>query len=471
MRRSALLLLLAVALAGCGRPAPTFDNLVVVMVDTLRSDHLPSYGYGRNTAPYLSELASQGIQLQGYAVTSWTKPSVATLLTGLHPQRHQTISRSDRLPPEAPYLPEILAKEGFATAAYIGNLNVGHKWGFNRGIQRYDQWNGVRKVDGPRVTRGALEVSQGLKSPYFLYVHYVDPHDPYRPRRPWGAESRPAQGYIQPQRLEGRAGPPTAAEIQQLRDQYDGEILEVDAEIRRLIEELSRRGLMERTLVVITADHGEEFGEHGRLTHGHTLYEEVLKVPFLLWSPSGLPHRRSEEVFYQLDFLPTMLEALGRTMPEGRVELDGRPRWSETVHGRSQGERDLFFHLDLEGEGALALLSSPRKLLHTNRPPFNRLTDLAKDPGETGEPSTDEEETRRLLERLIRHHNGLADIALERRTTDLDPRLRRSLAALGYLQVDTPQHELEARAIPSRLSTRVGLERVWEQRQRAGSQP
>jgi choline-sulfatase len=453
----------ALVLTGCGRQAPRFDNLVVVMVDTLRSDHLPSYGYGRDTAPTLTRLANEGVQLQGYAVTSWTKPSVASLLTGLHPQRHQAISRSDRLPPEAPYLPELLSREGVRTAAYIGNLNVGRKWGFDRGIQVYDQWNGARKVDGTRVTTRALQVARGLQPPYFLYVHYVDPHDPYRPVRPWGAEGRPAQGYTQPRRLEGRAEPPTPEELQQLRDQYDGEILEVDREIERLLRELRNRGLLERTLVVVTADHGEEFGEHGGLTHGHTLYEEVLQVPFLLWSEEGLPRRRSEEVFYQLDFAPTMLEALGHPVPDG---MDGLPRWRETVNGRSQEDRDLFFHLDLEGRGILGLLSSRRKLLHTNEPPFNRLTDLARDPREAGEPLADPEAQRRLLERLIGNHNALAGTALERRTTDLDPSLRRSLAALGYLQVDTPQHELEARAIPPRLSPRIGLERVWEQRQK-----
>lgn len=453
----------ALLLAGCEGPPPKFDNLVVVMVDTLRSDHLPGYGYERDTAPYLARLGDEGIQLQGYAVTSWTKPSVASLLTGLHPQRHQAISRSDRLPPEAPYLPEILSNRGFRTAAYIGNLNAGRKWGFDRGFQSYDQANGARKMDGFRVTNRALDLARGLQPPYFFFVHYVDPHDPYRPRRPWGAEGRPAQGYFQPRALQGRAEPVTPEEMQQLRDQYDGEILEVDQEIERLLRELRNRGLLERTLVVVTADHGEEFGEHGGLTHGRTLHEEMLQVPFILWSEEGLPHRRSEEAFYQLDFAPTMLEALGHPVPDG---MDGLPRWRETVNGRGQGDRDLFFHLDLEGNGILALTSSRLKLLHANRPPFNRLTDLARDPRESGEPLADPEAQRRLFERLIGHHNALAGKALERRTTDLDPSLRRNLAALGYLQVDTPQHELEARAIPPRLSPRIGLERVWEQRQK-----
>jgi arylsulfatase A-like enzyme len=452
-----LLLCLVLSAAACRQEGiPRFDNLVVVMVDTLRSDHLPSYGYERATAPYLERLAEEGIQLQGYSVTSWTKPSVATLLTGLHPQRHQAIGRSDLLPREALYLPEVLSRAGFSTACYIGNLNCGKKWGFERGFTRYRQWNGMRKVDGSRVTAGALSTVEGLKPPFFLYVHYVDPHDPYRPRVPWGSEAPPEKGYLQPQSLDGRGAPPTPEELQRLRDQYDGEILEVDREIERLVGELSRRGLMERTLLVVTADHGEELGEHGGLLHGRTLYEEVLKVPFLLWSPDGLPSRRSEEVFYQLDFMPTALEALGRPVPEG---LDGLPRWREAVTGSEPQERDLFFHLDLEGHGALALLAGPWKLVHTNRPPFNRLTDLRRDPGETGTPLPEGEGSRRLFTRLIDHHNRLAGIALERRTTTLEPRLRRSLAALGYLQVDASQKELEARAVPDRLPRRVGLAR------------
>ncbi|HEX2642295.1 MAG TPA: sulfatase [Thermoanaerobaculia bacterium] len=471
MRRPGALLGLAalalLVLEGC-RQAPKFDNVVVVLVDTLRSDHLPSYGYERDTAPYLARLAAEGIQLQGYAVTSWTKPSVATLLTGLEPQRHQAISRSDKLPPEAPYLPEILAGQGVDTAAFVGNLNVGQKWGFDRGFRRFEQWNGLHKVDGPRVTERALQVAKGLQPPYFLFVHYVDPHDPYRPRQPWGG-ARPAGGYVQPQRLEGRPEPPTPGELQGLRDQYDGEIREVDREIERLVKELTARGLMERTLLVVTADHGEEFGEHGGLTHGHTLYEEVLRVPFLLWSRQGLPHRKSSQTFYLLDFAPTMIEAMGKKVPPG---LDGIPRWAETVAARPQGDRELFFHLDLEGNGALALISPhAKKLVHTSRPPFSRLTDLVKDPREQTppqEPGRETEETMELLQRLAIHHNHLADGALERRTTDLDPRLRRSLAALGYLQVDDSQEELEERVLPVRISPSSGMARVWEQRQRLG---
>jgi choline-sulfatase len=442
--RLALVLLTLSGISGCG-PRPAFDNLIVIVVDALRSDHLPSYGYSRDTAPYLARLAGEGIQLQGYSVSSWTKPSVASLLTGLSPQRHQAISRSDHLPAAAPYLPEILRKAGFDTAAYVGNLNVGREWSFNRGYRVFLQPNGTQKVDGQRVTGSLLAGTKDLERRFFLYVHYVDPHDPYVPRKPWTAGR-----YVQPRQIERGRFPMNDATLQQLRDQYDGEIAEADREIEHLLAALRKRGLLKRTLVVVTADHGEEFGEHGGLTHGHTLYEEVLRVPFLLWSEEGLPRCRSGERFYQLDFLPTMLTALGEKVPE---KLDGRSNWKEMLENRTLSQ-PLYFHLDLDRKGALAVLDFPRKLIHGIQEPVNRLYDLEADPREQ---SPRAESGGELLAGLLLQHNRRGQQAFERRTSDVHGKLRESLAALGYLRSETPDAELRERVIPPRLDPRLGL--------------
>lgn len=442
--RGLAVVLLALGASGCG-PRPAFDNLVVIVVDALRSDHLPSYGYARDTAPYLTRLAGEGIQLQGYSVSSWTKPSVASLLTGLAPQRHQAISRSDHLPAAAPYLPELLRKAGFDTAAYVANLNVGREWSFDRGYRVFLQPNGTQKVDGQRVTGSLLAGTRDLERRFFLYVHYVDPHDPYVPRKPWAGGR-----YVQPRQIERGRFPMDDATLQQLRDQYDGEIAEVDREIEHLLAELRKRGLLKRTLVVVTADHGEEFGEHGGLTHGHTLYEEVLRVPFLLWSENGLPRSNSGNHFYQLDFLPTMLAALGEKVPE---KLDGRSSWPEILESRPVA-RPLYFHLDLDRQGALAVLDFPRKLIHGVQEPVNRLYDLDSDPGERS-PQTDSGGA--LLTELLRQHNRGGRQAFERRTGDVHGKLRESLAALGYLRSETPDAELRERVIPPRLDPERGL--------------
>jgi arylsulfatase A-like enzyme len=458
---SLLLAVFALLLTACGEPPPPrFDNLIIVMIDTLRSDHLASYGYERDTAPFLGELAAEGIQLQGYAASSWTRSSIATLLTGLHPQRHQTTGRRDSLPAGVAYLPELLAQAGFTTAGYAGNMNASGKWGFRRGFASWRQCSPQGKVPARRVTREAMEMLPTLKPPFLLYVHYVDPHDPYRPEVPWGtndSEERPP--YVQPQPLRA-AGPPPwdPQDIARMVDQYDGEIREMDREIRRLFEALRERGLLKKTLVVVTADHGEEFAEHGGLTHGVTLYEEVLRVPFLLWSSRGLPHYASEAPFHQVDFLPTVLEALGlgRRIPP---RLDGVSRWREVITGASPTPGDLFFHLDLSGRGALALHRPPQKLIHRNAAPHDLLFDLESDPGEAQplDPATEEAADFTLKRDLLRHHNRLGTLAARRELAAMDDESRHALAALGYLALSTSDEELAARAVPRLLDRERGL--------------
>ncbi len=442
------------------RPPPLeYQNLVVVMIDTLRSDHLPSYGYERDTAPYLARLAAEGIKLQGTSASSWTKASVATLFTGLYPQRHQAVSRSDSLPPGLPSLPAILQAAGIKTAAYVGNKNVGRAFGFDRGFDAFYQFKPAAKVDGSVVTDRALSLAQGLESRFFLYVHYVDPHDPYRPQEPWDDALVNHLPLLQPRAFQQPGAPKAdALERRRLIAQYDGEIREVDREIRRLIGGLKDLGLTERTLVVVTSDHGEEFQEHGGWTHGRTLYEEMLQVPFILWSESPpLPRRQDLSLFHHVDFMPTLLEAVGigtdlRDEPE---TIDGVSRWQALTTGAPLPEAPLFYHLDLDGRGALALREGSRKLIHTNRPPHNQSFDLAADPEEQNPVDGTGSE---LLLSLLRHHNRLGILAAQRQRRTLDDETRKSLAALGYLELDTPDEELAERSIPRRLDRERGLQ-------------
>ncbi len=469
------LLLIASLNLSCARApqGPSYRNLVIIMIDTLRSDHLPSYGYERDTAPFLAELAAEGIQVQGYSASSWTKPSIATLMTGLHPQRHQAISRSDKLPEGLDFLPQLLDNQGFVTAAFISNRNASRPFGFHRGYDAFDQTSGGKKP-AARVTDRALGQLDAAREaegdgPVFLYVHYTDPHDPYRPRRPWGAEEdvKPLR-RMQPQRLLRRNHPLNDETLQYLINAYDGEIREMDVEIRRLFDELDARGLLDDTLVVVTADHGEEFGEHGMLTHGITLYEEVLRVPFVLWARDGLPSYQSPDRFHQVDFLPTVLDAmqLDEPLPElgGRHGLDGASRWTELLAGTPPNDEaeggTYYFHMDLDERGLLASTQWPRKLIHRWRAPHDLSFDLELDPEErlAQEPSNDDP-----LAALLRHHNRLGVLAAERQKTELDDETRGQLAALGYLELDTPDEELGQRVMPRQLPRDGGFAALAEE--------
>jgi len=413
------------------------------MIDTLRSDHLPSYGYHRETAPFLARLAEEGIQLQGYAVSSWTRPSVATLLTGLYPQRHRAVDRTDTLPDSAAYLPALLAEQGFDTLGVVTNGNVSSQLGFDRGHREYAEFPGAK---ARRVSREALERARELEPPYYLYLHYLDPHDPYAPDAPWGGSPEDLEDAPQPgQFLRGEL-PATDDNVGRMRDLYDALIARADEGVAQLIRGLDELGLLEDTLVVVTADHGEEFGEHGRFAHGHSLFEELVQVPLIFWSPSGLEPYQSNAAFHQVDFLPTALEALGLEPPG---DLDGRSLWPEVAHGRLESEARLF-HLELEGYDKAALYAPPYKLIRKHEQPQPKywLYDLERDAKEN-EPLRGSEELRsRLARELFGEEWGLTAARLENRETELTGEVRDQLEALGYLGAgESPQPGAERESL------------------------
>lgn len=450
--------LLALGAAGCAREPvlPAHQNVLLVVVDTLRADHLPTYGYERATAPYLDQLAHEGIVLDGYSVTSWTRPSIAALFSGLQPQRHQVIARSDSLPEEAPWLPERLTAEGFATVGFVGNPNAGRRWGFARGFANWRQHNVGDKIDGRKVTNRFLRLFEGIEPRYFGYVLYVDPHAPYEPAQAWREDGVPEWDPIQPQGLAREQVALDDTRIDQLVRQYDGEIREVDRELERLLAELRSRGLLDNTLVVITADHGEEFGERGNLSHGKTLYEESVHVPLVLWSTTlATQHRRTPRAPFSLvDLAPTILEAVGLAPTPG---LDGVSRWSAIARGEELSTADLRFHLDLDDYTALGLRRGRNKLLET---PTNRLLfDLDTDPLERL-PLDDRRTTATLIGDIVAAHNKLSAAGLGRAADgDLDAETRAQLAALGYLDGGTTTDDLRRRSIPAELHPSRGLRR------------
>jgi arylsulfatase A-like enzyme len=305
----ALLLVQALfCLSACrrGEKPQARPNVVLVVIDTLRADHLPFYGYRSLTAPFLSDLAAQGVVFEScYSISSYTSPATASILTSLYPFQHGvhkglivTLNQQaenptlqlNRIPQPVLTMSEWLQAGGYRTFAVADNLNIGEAEGFTQGFDRFSTMN----------NRGADQVNRQVKlwkremlqaAPYFLYVHYMDPHAPYLARQPW---------YV-----------PGADELQEQKARYDSEIRFVDERLRELFAELSWD---ENTILVITADHGEEFLEHGQTGHGKTLYNEVLRVPLLFWGQApALQPRRVKEAVSTLDIMPTIGAMLGLT--------------------------------------------------------------------------------------------------------------------------------------------------------------
>jgi arylsulfatase A-like enzyme len=435
----------------------TRPNLVLFVVDTLRADHLGCYGYDRPTSPRLDEFAREGVRFaEARAQSSWTKPAMATILTGLYPVTHGAERRANGIAPEVRTLAERLSAAGYETAMFTTNPTVVEKFGFGRGFDRFEyvhqlQGRKRRSVDSAAMVQAGVAWLDGRAAPerpFFLVVHTLDPHDPYRPQEPY--RSRFAPGVDVASACCFRGGELAALSAEQAatrrRDSlalYDGEIAQNDASFGRLLDDLRARGLLDRSAVVFTADHGEEFHEHGGWRHAESLFEEVLRVPLVVRLPKGTAARATvADPADQIDLAPTLLELAGVAAPP---ELPGASLLPVIAGGAAPPRESLAWLRHpafdvaairdgnwkwLRHEGALRSVSGG----FDN--PVEALYDLEADPGEQRNLLAAEPDRRRALAlrvkaaraRFARAHPGDGDGEVA-----IDPELDAELRALGYL--------------------------------------
>jgi arylsulfatase A-like enzyme len=459
VRASWVLLAGALLLLGAGAvcfflfPRPPL-NVVVVVVDTLRQDHLPTYGYGRDTAPFLAGLARRGVVLDGISPASWTKPATASILTGLHPVTHQALDRQDRLPEQAKTLAEILRGAGYRTLAASANGWVSPTFGFQKGFDEFllDEEENVRARD---LNRQLLPKLQRLPEPFFLYVHYIDPHAPYAPRVDWRGEPLPASVHpVLPDDFDAthvRARP--ADLLRRAVDLYDGEIRGADMGLAELVGALRGRGLLGRTLLVVTADHGEEFEEHGRMSHGQTLYGEVVRVP-LIFSGLGV-HGGGARLGRAslIDIVPTLLDLVDVPSGQRPSHLDGVSLAGALRSGRRlPSQRGFLGYLDFVDGLSLSYLAGDSEMMLAKQPYAKKIFDLAADPGERRSLLGTAAGDRRLGDlgkAAAKLFNEYSRGALRRSEATPDAQLAADLAANGYLAVGTP---VRMRGIPERIA-------------------
>jgi arylsulfatase A-like enzyme len=283
---------------GCARKTAE-PNIVFILIDTLRADHLPFYGYEKNTAPFLSELASHGAVFENaFSASSWTGPSTASIYTSMYPFQHGVTTgffagkrlklELNCMPTGVKTIPELLKEDGYATYSVANNPNICEEEGFTRGFDKHALF---KSADEQAMTRQLEDWSGEIKAQkkYFLYIHYNDCHMPYTPHEPWYE--------------------PKADEREDAVSRYDSEINYVDEKIRKMYELF---GWGENTLLIVTADHGEEFWEHGGFGHGKTLYSEMVHVPLLFCFPGrDTVSKRIQTAMSNIDILPTIRHYLG----------------------------------------------------------------------------------------------------------------------------------------------------------------
>jgi arylsulfatase A-like enzyme len=344
---SLLALVLACAIApSCSRAAARRNNVLFICIDTLRADRLGCYGYAKNpTSPRIDALAAESILFEDTAAAAaWTKPSVPSFLTGTYPLQHgvyegnakeQDGEKSDVLPPEADTLAERFARGGYRTAAFVHNAHLRRGLGCEQGFERYED-----KAGDARSIRWSaldwLEETSGDERPFLLYLHILDAHWPYGDVPEDYARLFAADTDISPFRgpdsrvlRDGiNAGSRTLTESERagLSALYDGAIRSIDEQLGLLFRELRRRGTWDDTIVCLVADHGEEFLEHGKVGHGHGLWENLLGVPWILRIP-GRAGERIQEPVALVDLVPTLCAAVGLPIEaptEGQNRLGDR---------------------------------------------------------------------------------------------------------------------------------------------------
>ncbi len=390
----------AAALAGCasrGAPAPAAGaNVVIVLVDALRADHLGCYGYALPTSPFIDQLAARGILFErARSTASQTVPSVLSLWTSAYPSRHGNQyfaqrnsfrldeSRSrPRVPDDLALIAEDFARLGYATGAVVANPWLHPDFGFARGFERYVYLPaGVAKGIPPPLGRQVNDAALGLLEEwkarrFLLYVHYMDVHNPYRPPEPYRSQFVGAlegtYSYV-----NGWLPLLKPADVAFTRAHYDGGIRALDDFVRELVGRLDALGLTRNTLVVFVADHGDEFQDHGGMGHGWTLYEEMVHTPLLLVHPGLGPARRIGTMVSLVDLLPTLLELTGAPVPPG---LDG-VSLAPLILGSQPSPRPRALFSELGDVKAVRV--GDRKLIRTSRGTEQEdAFDLAADPGE-----------------------------------------------------------------------------------------
>jgi len=417
-------------------------DIFLYVVDTLRADHLGCYGYDRGTSPRLDAFARESTLYEyAYAQTSWTRPSAASILTGLYPKTHGTIGRDDRLNDEVVTIAERLRDGGYETIGVVANGHLHETFGFDKGFQTYIYTGLVSSARVHREVEALLRprLDRKDRSPLFVLIWTIDPHDPYEPE----PEDADLFGIGDLEPLETDEGNllikirmgeirPTPSQKEFLKARYDQEIFGNDRAFGHLLDLLESHGRKDETVVIFTADHGEEFFDHGDVGHGRTLYNEQIRIPLIVKDPNLAPGRIVSKAQH-VDLYPYILEIAGLYREEG---LDGI---SLTEIG--DGPRTIFSEVNLDGYDVTAVLKDHKAVYTRIRnadPNFVPIFELFEsDDIRELRPRTPQSFRDRLYLQKVFHYRNIPDSPYHRVEVDeqsLPPEIREHLRALGYIR-------------------------------------
>ncbi|MFH0981563.1 MAG: sulfatase [Planctomycetota bacterium] len=450
--RIAAVLLVGMGIGSCNRSAPPSSdqrpNILLIVVDTLRADKLGCHGSALGLTPHLDVVARESTRFErAFAHAPWTLPSFASMLTSTYPAQHGAGIRNGeytKLGPTARTLAECFREADYATGAVVNVDFLTAPFGLDQGYAE-DDYDAYGQPDNTQMRKATVTTDVALRwlrkhrtRPFFMLVHYFDPHLVYDPpaefrrkfARPEDRENLAWSWGTRADLLALRTGKATLdlPAIRRAEALYNGEVAYADAEVGRLLTELDRLGLTDSTILVITADHGEEFLDHGGFEHGHTLYDELLHVPLMLRYPRRLPVKTVSTTVGQIDLAPTLCELarvpleptfVGRSLlplidgsePEDHPVLAQSNFWGPAIHSWRRGGYKVIF--------------TPRRV---------ELYEMASDPLERNNLALKEPV---LCESMLKDFRLVLQTATTRpqksQTVTLSPAEFERLQALGYL--------------------------------------
>jgi len=450
----------ATAIATPATPAPGTakgPNAILIIADTLRADHVGAYGASATKTPGIDRLAKDGVVFEkAFSQSSWTRPSVSTILTSLYPASHKVMYKTDMLPEGVTTVAETMRDAGYRTVGYVTNINVAPSFHFDQGFQEYTYlapefffgatdsgsklafYSGMRLLrerffsrqkfvqnfyqDAQTVNGAALPwIDRNSKQPFFTLIHYMDPHDPYF--------EIPYNG-VAVARVD--TPNPDPSQRDRLERLYASNVEYMDRFIGNLIEALKAAGAYDDTMIVLVADHGEEFYEHKGWWHGTTLYEEETHVPFIVKLPKNAKAGTRVKTWAQLlDVAPTIVATCGVPVPP---VFQGRD-----LFGEGKSPSVLYAQEDHEGNQLESVRSERWKMILANEGnPRDLATlelyDLQADPNESRNLAAQQPEVIASLKEDLEHLRTLAKSgAVAGQSGDIDNASKERLRALGYV--------------------------------------
>lgn len=410
-------------------------GVVLVSIDTLRRDHVGTYGYALATTPRIDALGRGGLVCEdAVSTSSWTLPAHLSMLTSVDAGAHGGLDGDHGFNRRVPTLASLLRGAGYATRAITSHLYVSPAYGLGEGFERFD-FVEDRKA-GDVADRAIAQLDDVGDRPFFLFLHFYDPHAHYSPPPQTSAlfpssYAGPLKGLLTHFQRRSRATMPRAY-LEHLLALYDGEIRYTDDQLGRVLDHLRGRGLDRSTLVVVTSDHGEEFLDHGSWTHGRTLYEEIIRVPLVVHGP-GVAARRDAGQASLLDIAPTILAWAGLPLPshfQGRSVLQpSGPREAFGDKGHAKGGARRVFLRGGQARFKLILSLDPEQ----DRVSAEEWFDLAAEPGERRQARPPAAEADAMRQRALSRWREARARGGAGPAVGLTPEQIERLEALGYV--------------------------------------